>query len=371
MTITNDTIIQPLRSFIAKHLAKIAAADFKETRQSRLEMFISRKYSEVLFRLLSCNNFGLVPEFFNCVAYHQPHMVDIYEKQFYYGTKTLEMLQACIKSGWVRTNKALEIAMVRQIPGAFKYILENYPVDTTIDNCKLLKRAVELGCDDCVSILCKREEFKQYNMPLVCNFNRDAVKFCCRLLTASPERPSFMHMTKLSDLKLRNIPQRSGCGKPSGLWGAYSNTWLNWCRYEMPKWVRDYMYELDVSKLNLLHIHDEQSLLLFDKLFTYRASNGHVVVLWEIVEQFCDGLIFADKSMTELFYHYYPGHWANGMDVPSVCIWNTNNLGIKKLPVRINKKTKTAAQDSGKPLTKNQKRAVRRKNAELRESICV
>ena len=55
--------------------------------------------------------------------------------------------------------------------------------------------------------------------------------------------------------------------KPKGLWYACGNDWLRWLESEMPHWIHDYIYELDIDMTRMLNINDNSALYQFNRKF--------------------------------------------------------------------------------------------------------
>ena len=363
-----------LNKFIANHLEKIVRKENKFEATCRIRVLLGRHIDgEMFLPLVFSNNLEIARSYIQYIqSFVSPEnrITAIRDIWYCISHATREMFMLIIDSGIFDNQTILELAVSKNYPDVVRNMIATKSVNTSIKNCELLKIAMGHPDTEILQLLSRTKEIIDYNVPMISEISRDSIEYYFTLLKAPNALPKFRHMSKSSIRSLRNIRQEHYSGKPDGLWGALGNTWIDWCRREMPHWIGDWLYELDVSKLNLFHICDDLSLFIFDKFFTFK-SNGNVFVLWEIVQKFCDGIIFADKSLTDVFDHYHIGHWANAMDVPSVCIWNTSNLVINELPVRVNRKTTTSAQESGIPLTKNQKRGLRRKNSQLKLGICV
>ena len=161
-------------------------------------------------------------------------------------------------------------------------------------------------------------------------------------------------MAKKSLNKL-NFPVRQSPGqyafgpKPAGLWYAVGSEWIDWCQSEMPEWIGDKYYRIEVTD-KVLKIDTEPKFMDFMKEFAemeppYKfATMDHpmfinslrrdTMINWEKVAQQYSGIEIAPYRYDLRLEHM----WYYGWDVASGCIWDKS--GIKSLKRIILRKPK-------------------------------
>lgn len=122
--------------------------------------------------------------------------------------------------------------------------------------------------------------------------------------------------------------------------------------------------QIGSQQIKSLANQNRDELKKFDDTYSF-LKYGFRVVDWTRVATLCDGIVFASD---ELYTLYQPDfeHWAYGMDVASVCVWNTSKLGMEKVNCRI-LHLEVSSIVSKDVLTKNDKRALRRRAAFIRK----
>ena len=136
-----------------------------------------------------------------------------------------------------------------------------------------------------------------------------------------------------------NTRQREGF-KPRGLWYSFS-LGSGWMQRNITDygWLRSYKYilYLDTSQLNILQIKNLEDAKGFYEKFGLKTSPHRVLAKWDIVAQTYDGVellnyeswvrpVYSvsedEDALMDMFY---------GWDMDSGCIWNTQNLEVKKV----------------------------------------
>lgn len=142
-----------------------------------------------------------------------------------------------------------------------------------------------------------------------------------------------VHNASLSELVLRDVDQDGYGLKPLGLWYSIGDSWIEWCRSEMPDWVKPHNFILDLDMSRVLLIASKSDIVDFQR--RYGASVGvpgvHLMRPdWRrVAKDYCGIEVnpyFRDLSFTCADYLWYYG-W----DVPSGCVWDKSAVKSVKL----------------------------------------
>lgn len=114
--------------------------------------------------------------------------------------------------------------------------------------------------------------------------------------------------------------------KPRGLWYGIGDEWLDWCKGEMPEWIKPHWYRLEVDESKLLILSKPSDIEKFTRRFGIRDRNTQyptsarmdTSIVWAKVAQKYAG-IEINPYMWECRNEYV---WYYGWDVASGCIWN-------------------------------------------------
>jgi hypothetical protein len=128
---------------------------------------------------------------------------------------------------------------------------------------------------------------------------------------------------------IRRVPQHKGL-KPHGFWYSIGDEWREWVANEMPHWLGEYHYEVELGDSKVLVLDTTEKLIRFGRDY----SNGFQQVDWGRVAETYDGIEinpyrrnfrmerYIESILGEAFLWYYA--W----DVASGCIWNTEKTTI-------------------------------------------
>jgi hypothetical protein len=159
-------------------------------------------------------------------------------------------------------------------------------------------------------------------------------------------------MAKRSLNKL-NFPVRQRPGqyalspKPAGLWYAVGSEWIDWCQSEMPEWVGDKYYRIEVTD-KVLKVDTLEKLRKFEENFgeveapyKFDTTIDHPMVInsqrretminWERVARQYAGIEIAPYRR-EFIQQY---SWYSPWDVASGCIWDKSGIkSLKRIQLR-------------------------------------
>lgn len=147
-------------------------------------------------------------------------------------------------------------------------------------------------------------------------------------------------LSNTDKIRRENYPQVTN-HKPSGLWYSFS-LGQGWMRRNMTDygWLGSYKYilYLDTSSLNILQIKNIEEAVKFYDEYTDRGKTYDTQFKWHKVSDKYDGIEILNYSQWATFMANYKEekkHRAmvmfNGWDMDSGCIWNTQNLKVKKV----------------------------------------
>lgn len=133
-----------------------------------------------------------------------------------------------------------------------------------------------------------------------------------------------VHMSK-KPMELQQRSYKQGIGmKPSGFWYGFGQSWIDWCKSEMPEWVGDYIYNVNVNKSNVLRIKSYEELIQFDEQYA-ADTMGISQIDWRKVANEYDGI--------EIVPYQYKARmeflWYRGWDIASGCIWNLSDTKLE------------------------------------------
>ena len=125
--------------------------------------------------------------------------------------------------------------------------------------------------------------------------------------------------------RIGNFTQSNG-RKPKGLWYACGNEWLSWLRYEMPDWIGNYVYSIDINEGSILNIRTYEELKEFDEAYGIKSEWTNVIDWGKVAEEY-DGI----EICPYIHEARYSTDWYYGWDVASGCIWRPSAVQSIKL----------------------------------------
>lgn len=125
----------------------------------------------------------------------------------------------------------------------------------------------------------------------------------------------------VSNFENRTQKQNS---KPIGLWYGFGDSWKEWCKYEMPNWIKQHDYEVVIVPERILVLNSCEELRNFTNNFAVQYFSDMNIIDWPKVAQLYSGIeitphISEARWGMEMF-------WYMGWDVASGCIWNERGL---------------------------------------------
>lgn len=136
-----------------------------------------------------------------------------------------------------------------------------------------------------------------------------------------------IHMSKTAfKLERRPIIQNA-LFKPNGFWYGFGSDWIDWCRGEMPHWIGQYIYRVDIGNSNVLRIHTGHDLIQFNQKYGCKYHDIDGFIDWKKVSSQYDG-IEINPYQTPFRYKY---SWYYSWDVSSGCIWNLDGVKLELL----------------------------------------
>lgn len=125
---------------------------------------------------------------------------------------------------------------------------------------------------------------------------------------------------------LRPIKNNHGI-KPTGLWYAIGDSWIDWCIGEEFGGIGKYIYDAELNpKANIKFVNTEDDVLSFSQKYrridSFYANFPSVYINWKRVMREYDGV-----EINPYFYNLRYGHdlmWYYTWDIPSGCIWKAS-----------------------------------------------
>jgi len=117
--------------------------------------------------------------------------------------------------------------------------------------------------------------------------------------------------------------------KPSGLWYSINNEWIDWCKSEMPEWIRNYFYEIDIDESKILILSNENEIISFHQKYNKNIFDSKIIrstfhsIDWNRVKKDYSGIEIQnyDNDIMGLRLAYT---WYYSWDCSSGCIWSEN-----------------------------------------------
>ena len=128
-----------------------------------------------------------------------------------------------------------------------------------------------------------------------------------------------IHISKFNVLEPFSVPfeefDSASKLKPVGLWYGFNHSWMEWCESEMPHWIYDNKYEIQITSNKMLVLKNDQEIIDFN---TKYSSNINFID-WSRVFQDYGGIeipFYSYNLRCELLWYY-------GWDCASGCIWDS------------------------------------------------
>jgi hypothetical protein len=130
------------------------------------------------------------------------------------------------------------------------------------------------------------------------------------------------------------LQKDSNTFKPIGLWYAIDGAWIEWCKNEMPHWIKKHEITLEIDMSRVLIIKTVKDLNEFIKKYTIFISENINGIYWRRVATDYDGIEiqnYRKLKWSEDCIKLFCPIWFSGWDVSGGCIWNL--LAIKSYKV--------------------------------------
>ena len=157
---------------------------------------------------------------------------------------------------------------------------------------------------------------------------------------------SYIHASKTKINKINNIKQKSNY-KPSGLWYAHKNNWLEWAKkFDLNRYR--YLYKLKLKHTKMNTVDKENILLIQNKtdFFNFTVKYGEkketaisniILIKWNKVAKDFGGIelknikrIIEPNEELKKKFKLNPDKlsilWNYLFDIDSGCVWNVNAI---------------------------------------------
>ena len=133
-----------------------------------------------------------------------------------------------------------------------------------------------------------------------------------------------IHNSSKSELVFREPDkQPDNDAKPYGLWYGVDDAWADWCRSEMPDWLKPNNFIIEIDYAKMIRITTESDLLLFTE--EYGVENPwprKTYISWPTVAKEYSGIEISpyrwDCRLNVPWYY--------GWDCASGCIWKSDAI---------------------------------------------
>jgi hypothetical protein len=139
---------------------------------------------------------------------------------------------------------------------------------------------------------------------------------------------------ELIDLN-RKYAQKGLIFKPKGVWYSIDNEWLDWCINEMPHWIKQNIFDLEIDINQILNLKTKKDVLLFNKKYKTTPFNEKYIsyIDWELVSNEYKGIEIQNYHQIKwgITDKIWPT-WFYGWDISGGCLWDLSVIkGIKKM----------------------------------------
>lgn len=139
-----------------------------------------------------------------------------------------------------------------------------------------------------------------------------------------------IHLSPKPLEKVRSVKQLNKHFKPSGLWYGIDDAWIDWVSSEMPNWLHELKYEVELSpSASLLVLSSAREIIDFTRKFHDEALRQ---IDWSRVAKEYDGIEInpyekwgvLNDGDNELGWSLMM--WYSAWDCSSGCVWNSKAI---------------------------------------------
>ena len=116
--------------------------------------------------------------------------------------------------------------------------------------------------------------------------------------------------------------------KPNGFWYGIDGEWRDWCEVNMPEFLGEYDYTVEVDLDKIYVIRNSIQLVAFCELYGYDNEDisGMRMIDWRKLSEKYSGIEIRNyhEIKIDLGFSFYAdiGLWVSAWDVSSGCIWD-------------------------------------------------
>jgi len=164
----------------------------------------------------------------------------------------------------------------------------------------------------------------------------DALRECIKMIVES-EIKSRSHMSKeeLGEFRDVSVEEQEKDYKPKGFWYDCNEEWSNWVKTNMPKWIGEHEYSIELNHDNMLVIRNFDDLKKFNDEYSINPelsedSYNDNLIDWKKVAQKYSGIeicpyISEAEQIREVGKVF---KWYKDWDMASGCIWNKEAIKL-------------------------------------------
>jgi hypothetical protein len=133
--------------------------------------------------------------------------------------------------------------------------------------------------------------------------------------------------------------------KPNGLWYSINDEWKDWCKSEMPEWIKGWTYHLKVDTSNMLILSTVYQLKEFVDQYSKKLDKYLFIINWWRVSQDYSGIEIRRYNHLRYMRDQFEGSlkdfnkytWLHAWDVSGGCIWDLNAVkSCRRYKTRVN-----------------------------------
>lgn len=145
-----------------------------------------------------------------------------------------------------------------------------------------------------------------------------------------------LHNTSVAHIAIsdRPYPQDKQIMKPHGLWYGINDAWIEWCRDNMPEWVKTNTFELEVDLSRILVLETELDAMVFNERYGKEGLASVYIPECKYIDWKEIASQYAGIEIQGYTYSYFRSTcmWYNSWDCSSGCIWDLSAVkSVKKL----------------------------------------
>jgi hypothetical protein len=110
--------------------------------------------------------------------------------------------------------------------------------------------------------------------------------------------------------------------KPRGLWYAIGLEWIKWVEGNMPEWMGNVFYKIEINFSKVLHVKNQDELITFSEKYRTKdiPFNFSAWINWKRVAEDYSGIEISPCQPRRIYA------WYDTWSIASGCIWEKDGI---------------------------------------------